>query len=254
MLLIEKRRLFVIIGMSFLMILAAAMYAYNIGMQANEKSSAETILFVGFIIAAAHLLLSIGLFVHAYKRKKDLAKFTELVRMGGNISEKKIARFGSLGTQIKTMLQNLNDISNKKSLRIAALNGLQKSLLDLISEQIFIVDLTGTIIDMSKTLKEKSGTYPISLTDLLPSADIKIIFQNAQRTHAPIIDDDNTVFFPIFSTLGDITFFIVDISKQSSINWASLLTKKQSVQKPVNTSETHTTPSRKKFWKKFLKK
>ncbi|ADD72287.1 hypothetical protein TPSea814_000138 [Treponema pallidum subsp. pallidum str. Sea 81-4] len=216
MLLIQKKRLLVVLIVSFLSILFSAGYAFRIGMLHAHKGSAETILFYGFVAAAFHFILSLYLMLHAHHKKKELLKLADMLRYGGSIGESHFKKFGVLGTQIQFLLKELLALSAQKSLKIAALSGLQRALTELIPTPVIIIDLNGTILDMTKGARKRVQRADKTLTieHIFPATDSTRAVQEAEKTHTPVEQEGGIVFIPVFSAVGNISHFLVDISKQ----------------------------------------
>ena len=68
MIIISKLKLISILVISFFLIIAAAVWAYSIGMQCQLKSSSELLLFLGFIGAGLQAVLSVSLLLSHGKR------------------------------------------------------------------------------------------------------------------------------------------------------------------------------------------
>ena len=104
-----------------------------------------------------------------------------------------------------------NTITSQKSLKIASLNGLIKSLVEMIDIPVAIVNLNGEIIETSKKIKsEIDYNKDLNIADIIPQIDIRKAFKEASLTHLPVKQEDN-ILIPFFSTIGDIAYFLVDI-------------------------------------------
>ncbi len=219
MLFVEKKRLIIILIFSFLLILASAIWAYNIGTLNGIKSDSELILFLGFIFAGVQLILSIILLFNAKKKHKDFLALMEIIKSGGIISDKKAKKIGSAGIKIKEALAVAHEITSKKSLKIASLNGLLNTMVNLIQEPVLVINLTGEILAVSAAAKTKISIAPdLNLSDCFPQLSVKDAFKEASSSHLPVEQEGKIVFFPVFSTIGDISYFLVDLSKEAALS------------------------------------
>ncbi len=215
---VDKRSFLFVLIFSFLLILAAAIWAYNVGTLSGIKSDSELILFLGFIFAGLQLLLFISLFLHAKKKHKDFLSLMEIIKAGGIISDKKAKKVGVAGIKLKESLAIAHEITSKKSLKIASLNGLLNTMVNFIQDPVLVVNLTGEIIAGSAAAKEKITFSPdLNLSDCFPQLSVKDAFTEASSTHLPVEQEGKIVFFPVFSTIGDISYFLVDLSKEAAL-------------------------------------
>ena len=87
-----------------------------------------------------------------------------------------------------------NTIPSQKSLKIASLNGLIKSLVEMIDIPVAIVNLNGEIIETSKEIKSEIGyNKDLNIADIIPQIDIR----EASLTHLPVKQEDN-ILIPFF--------------------------------------------------------
>ncbi len=246
MLFIQKRKIVVILLFSFVLILATAIWAYIVGSSCGIKSNSELVLFLGFIFAGLQLIASITLLLYSRRKQRDFFSLMEVIKSGGILSEEKAKRIGNIGLELKSSLMVAHDITAKKSLKIANLNGLLKALVECIKDPVLVVNLNGEIMDASPAAKEKIEFKPeLNLSDCLPSLSIKEAFKEASATHLPVEQGNQIIFFPVFSTIGDISYFLVDISKESAL--ANLV----KVVKPEKPYEEIPKKQRRNFFDRF---
>ncbi|CEM61831.1 hypothetical protein DWQ65_12430 [Treponema phagedenis] len=241
MVLIEKKRLILILCISFAAILISAAWAYTVGIHANQKGAAETVLFYGFILAGIHLLLSVYLLAHAHQKERELQKLVDILRYGGNINDKQFKKFGVLGDQMHNILRELLDLSGQKSIKIAGLSGLQKTLIEFIDSPLLLLTPDGTVIDMTKKAKtEIEFSDDLNIEDIFPDTDMNKVMHESDITHAPVTQGE-IIFLPVFSVLGNIVYFLIDMSKKKEYDWFSLFHKKdistESEKKDIDTAK-----------------
>lgn len=218
MIFIGKKLLFISLAVSFIFILATAFWAYFVGMRVPLKGDSELVLFLGFILSLLQLIIIINIIIGAVKKKKDFLSLMETIKTGGILSEKKVAKLGSAGFFLQEALSVSNTITAQKSLKIASLNGLIKSLTDMIDLPVVIVNLNGEIVEASQKIKaEIDYNKDLNIADILPQINIREAFKEASTTHLPVEQGDN-ILVPVFSTIGDITYFLVDTSKHGALS------------------------------------
>ena len=155
--------------------------------------------------------------IGAIKKKKDFFTLMETIKSGGILSKEKIKKLGSAGLALQEALEASSTITAQKSLKIASLNGLMRSLISMIDIPIVVVNLNGEIIDASQKIKtEKNYNKDLNISDLIPQVNIREAFKEASISHLPVEQGDN-LLIPVFSTLGDITYFLIDTSKHGAL-------------------------------------
>ena len=217
MIFIEKKLLFISLVISFVFMIITAFWAYSVGMKVPLKGDSELVLFLGFIFSGLQLIITINIIIGAIKKKKDFFTLMETIRAGGILSQEKIKKLGSAGFALQEALEASSTITAQKSLKIASLNGLMRSLISMIDIPIVVVNLNGEIIDASQKIKtEKNYNKDLNISDLIPQVNIREAFKEASISHLPVEQGDN-LLIPVFSTLGDITYFLIDTSKHGAL-------------------------------------
>lgn len=215
---IGKKLLFISLTISFIFMIATAFWAYSVGMQIPLKGDSELVLFLGFIFSGLQLILTVNIIIGALKKKKDFLSLMETIKAGGILSEKKVAKLGTAGFFLQDALSVSNTITAQKSLKIASLNGLVKSLIDMVELPIAIVNLNGEIVEASQKIKtEIDYNNDLNIADLVPQINIREAFKEASVSHLPVEQGDN-ILIPVFSTIGDIAYFLVDTSKHGALS------------------------------------
>ncbi|TFG81045.1 MAG: hypothetical protein E4H20_10555 [Spirochaetales bacterium] len=201
--------------------LGAAIWAYVIGSKAGLKGDAEQILFYGLIITVLELGGFIALMVQGQRKRRELEKFSELVRYGGTISSERLGSFGPLGVQLDAILKELSDASDRKSVRIASLTGLLRAVMDLMERSLVVVELDGRVVAASRPVTEADAFSELKIgesriSEFLPEADLRVVLEEADRTHATVERKEHLSFIPVFSVSGEITHFLVDLGKKGA--------------------------------------
>ncbi|UTY34622.1 hypothetical protein [Treponema putidum] len=217
MIFIEKKLLFISLIISFIFMITISFWAYGVGMKIPLKGDSELVLFLGFIFSGLQIIMIINIMIGAIKKKKDFLALMKTIKAGGILSEKKIAKLGTVGFFLQDALSTSNTITAQKSLKIASLNGLIKSLIDMIDIPVAVVNLNGEIVEVSQKIKtEIDYNKDLNIADIIPQIDIREAFKEASLSHLPVKQGDN-ILIPVFSTIGDIAYFLVDISKHGAL-------------------------------------
>lgn len=218
MIIIKKEKLIAAVFFSFLLILAVAVWGYRIGMQSQLKSTSELVLFFGFIAAGLHFVLLIAVLIYAKQKENDFLMLTKAIQLNGVLSESRAKKLGNLGFALRESLDEAYKISEQKSIKIAGLNGLVTELLQIIDRPLVVVSLTGEILDFSPKAQMSTGCKKGDLlAEIAPSISIKEAFQNAVQTRPAMQQGGGAVCYPVFSTTGTLSFFLIDLSQQPII-------------------------------------
>jgi len=241
MIIIEKKSLFAALLFSFLLILLTAVWAYRIGMQSNVKSSAELILFFGFIGAGLQLAVLIVMLLYAKRKENDFLMVTKAIQLNGVLSQARAKKLGNLGSALQAALEEAYKITEQKSLKIAGLNGLVTELLQRIDRPIAVINLTGEILYFSPKAQTDTGCKKGDLlSEIVPSVNIKEAVQNTVLTRSAVQQSEHVVCMPVFSATGTLAFLLVDLSQQPAITKV-MENVKHMMQKP-DTGKKHKNP------------
>lgn len=217
MVIIEKRKFIGMICFSFVLVLATAVWAYRTGMRYQLKSNSELALFFGFMGAGVQLFLLFGFLQYSKKKENDFSMVIKAIALNGVLSDVRAKKLGNIGFELQAALDTAYQIAEKKSKKIASLNGLIAVLLDIIDRPILIVDLAGEILDFSAKGQEAADCRKGDmLSQVFPTVSIKEAYQEAELTRLPVEQDGNVLFVPVFSARGDLSYFLVDISHQGT--------------------------------------
>ncbi|OHD81515.1 MAG: hypothetical protein A3J97_13945 [Spirochaetes bacterium RIFOXYC1_FULL_54_7] len=203
-------------------ILGSGMWAYYIAMAAGLKGDAERVLFYGFLLGAVELTSFILLMVFAKQKSREFENMTNLVRYGGSIPDERLDGFGSFGVQVKSMIKELADSSDRKSLRIASLTGLVRAVVELTDRSILIIGLDGRIVAASEALVGLPAFSELrvgisSIKEFLPEVELRSILEETDRSHGIVERQEHVSFIPVYSINGEITHFLVDITKKGAL-------------------------------------
>lgn len=218
MLLIRPRTAVLVILVSIASTLAAALWSYSYNAAEGRKGPAETMLFIGLAACAAELLLAAGMAAESRRRRTDLDSVAELVRSGGNLPYDRLERFGPVGERIRLIFQDISDVSERKSARIAALTGLLRAVLESVEIPMLVVGLDGRVVEASHGARsdERFADLRVGhsrLVDFFADADPGSVLQEADRSHAAVELKDGGLLYPVYSVRGEISHFLADLSE-----------------------------------------
>ena len=220
--LVRLRYVMALVGLALIASLGSSVWAYRIGMAAGLKGDAETMLFAGLVLSALEAGGLLLLIAGSRRKSHELETLTDLVRYGGTISDGRLDSFGVLGRQLKSILRELADASERKSLRIASLTGLLRTVMDMVERPLLIIGLDGRIVASSKGADDdESFSEPkigeSKIEEFVEGIDLRVILGEADRSHSVVERAGSMLFIPVYSVNGEITHFLVDMSKKGAL-------------------------------------
>ena len=157
----------------------------NVLTPADRKYFAETILFM--TIASA--VLCVGTIFMLYRRSRriirELDKLIDLNRFKQYSPQESLRKMGVLGERINLLYAQMNDLNERKSVKISAQSGVIEFLLQNIGLPLIVLDVTGRATEASRKYLEAAS---ISAEDLRTVPIEKIVSESevsgSARSHA----------------------------------------------------------------------
>lgn len=240
MILVRFGHLALIMILALVGTLGSAVWAYTIAMAAGQKGDAERVLFYGLLLGGFEFVSFFLLLFFAKRKSREFENLTDLVRYGGSVSDDRLDGFGFFGVQVKSMIRELSDSSDRKSIRIASLTGLVRAALELTDRSILIIGLDGRIVAASEAIigLPVFGELRVGqsgITEFLPDVDLQSVLEEADRSHGIVERAEHVNFIPVFSVNGEITHFLVELGKKGALEAIAemLQSKKTSTEKKV---------------------
>jgi signal transduction histidine kinase len=206
------------------LVLALSVYAFLTTrvLEASEaKLISERLLFVGILVSL--LLLGVGLYavLRAFRLSNALDKIVEMNRLTGFNADTALTRLGEVGEKIALLYAQVNELSERKSVKISAQAALNDFLLSLSEDAVLVTDARGTVIHMSRKVLERleasrAGLIGSSLDELLPDAEIGSAIAEMSRSRAPVTREqrgESIVLTPIFNREGSVAYAVVGFSR-----------------------------------------
>jgi PAS domain-containing protein len=123
-----------------------AMLREAAGLPASDaKILAERALFAGVVSASIMLLTLVVIMARVYRLSTALSRIADLQRVGGYDVEPALERLGEVGGSIARMYGQLNELSARKSTRIAAMNALLNVIMARSPQRLLVVDPRGAV-------------------------------------------------------------------------------------------------------------
>jgi hypothetical protein len=222
MILVRFSQLVAILVLAFAGTLGSAVWAYTLAMRAGMKGDAEQVLFYGLLLGVFMLVSFLVLLAFARRKSREFETLADLVRYGGSISDERLDSFGFFGVQVKSMIRELADASERKSIRIASLTGLVRAVVELTDRSILIIGLDGRIVAASESIIEVPAFTGLrvgvsSIAEFLPELELQSVLEEADRSHGIVERQEHVSFIPVYSVNGEITHFLVELGKKGTL-------------------------------------
>ena len=173
-----------------LSIAAMGIYGYNAmggGTDAppDAKVPAERFLYIS-VVGVSVILLS---FLATAGR--TLSVYRELDKRGDFSPELSMKKLGSIGERITLLYFTLNTLNEKKSLKISSLSGLTEFLVEQVELPLFVTDVRGTMLYVSRVFiesseKNRGEVLNMSVEDLYPDVPYGDALLKLDKNRAPV--------------------------------------------------------------------
>lgn len=226
MLLVRRTGLAVVLLLTLASVLFLGIRGYSVTGKAalsetERKLHAENLLYLT-LISSILLAFCYGvLFARSRSIIKEIDKIIELTRVGNISIQESLKKIGIIGRKIRTLYENLNDLNEKKSLKISSLSGLIAFLLGNVDLSLLVTDATGKVTDVSQRFKERSeddggSAVGKNINDILPELPFEEIATALERQHNLIQRQirEPFSFYPIFNRAGDMSHVVCIIGRQ----------------------------------------
>lgn len=123
-----------------------------VGLSAGEaKTAAEGVLFVGIAATTAVGVTLIGMLARLHQLSVTLTRLADLNRLGGHEFAPTLRRLGEVGESILQLYEQTIDLSERKTIRISAMDSLLSILVARSPGSILVVDPAGKIVRATPT-------------------------------------------------------------------------------------------------------
>ncbi len=226
MVLVNLKRLIII----FIFLLLSTLFLIYISLEkhsagfADFSITSQNILFWGIVITIIQILLFISTILSHKSIINNIGKITRI----GDLSHPKVKKImnsmGSLGNEIKSMIQEQNTVMELRANRISALNTLVKTLCNGYEESILITDINGDIISASNTLKNRlekanKGLFDQikNITDIRDDIPLQKILSYIEKQKISWQDKElkGIICSPVLDKQGNINFCLWEIESET---------------------------------------
>ncbi len=224
---IRKSVLIILLATAAASIGGIALYAWSLlnssaGFSADDiKYYSEQIVFAAVVLVSVLILFVILIFLRNRNFNRDLARLIKLDTINPASTENNLRRLGSLGKKLSLLYRQINDISDKRGLKIGALTSLTEFLCMNTQLQIILTDITGRILQVSRGyLDEKQAVRSElvlkNIRTVMPEVNFPGIVSELEKRHLPVeaeSGDEKIRWVPIHNRNNEISYIAAIPSK-----------------------------------------
>ncbi len=215
----------------------------------EAKVLADQVLFVGIVAGAALVLVSILFTVRMFNLSGALARIEDLNRVSGHEVTAALSRLGDVGESITRMYAQLNQISARKSTRIAAMDALLAYVLSRSRQRLLVVDPRGEIVRATPSALEflkGTGVTVVgkSVDSVIPQVEFTRTRAAVGRSAQPWMAERSkfpVAVQPVFNDRNEVAYYIYYLGPDTQLVMKKQPTENQSEGLPQD-KETTTTP------------
>jgi hypothetical protein len=214
---VRRRILFSLVAVCLVSVLYLAVRGYLALVRspwtsaALAKQEAETLLFVGIVACGLVLLIFAAVLLKSLSVSRELDKLISLTRAGSYSFEESLRRLGPLGGKIRLLQHQIQELSERRSLRISSLSGILEFLLNNTDLALLVLELTGRVEGASRSYlernKEKAGDLRgRHIGELDAEVAFPEVLASMEREHAPVGQPgkDRLVYYPVYNRTGQL--------------------------------------------------
>ena len=213
MILVRKFLLIITLLTALGFIITTGVYCYlsvndivNLPAEAR-KLLAENILFLSILFSVAVLVFILFLFLRSKAIVSELDKIGTLLRKGNFNPNESFKRLGPIGQNIQKIYRNLEELNEGKSKRISSLNAILSFFMSNTEMELFIIDITGKIENVSAAYVNKNEQTDVFYTgknieELINDMPVQEILSELEDKRSPVkkkINKDQFIFIPVFN-------------------------------------------------------
>ena len=228
MIALERRGLLFHLLFSIGLLLGLGVFGYLtiIGLP-ESKVAAERFLMVSVVLTLLALVGGYILYRRGHNLNQTLRIAEQRLRQGGFSTAEffEQRRLGDLGRELQAIYTGMEEISEKKSLRIGALNALNNFLLSRAAERLAVINVNGVIFQASEpflnSLEAKRGeVIGQDVTKLLPELDLeKAVNHFYRETSALDLGSGEAAIriYPVFDARRELAYAVIVFGEEKEM-------------------------------------
>lgn len=234
---LERGRSLAFLLFTLLVVLGLGIFGYlTIRALPESKAAAERFLMIAALLAVLSSVVAVGVYRRSRNLDQTLRRALARTAQSGFSVRGYFAsaNLGEMGRLLSEIFSQLEELSEKKSLRIGALNTLNQTVLNLLSEAVIVTNAEGTIFQWSKPAarreaegaapEEESGMLPLGespITSRLSGLDIEVMVNHFYRERSAYRyagPEGEATVYPVFDARGNLTYSLFILGSEVDLN------------------------------------
>jgi hypothetical protein len=215
MILVRRRLLFWLLAFCLAAVLYLAVRGYLEAGGVSGTAQAETTLFLGIVFCILILLVFTALLLKSFNVSRELDKLISLAQSGSISIEESLRRLGPLGGKIRLLQGRIQELSERRSLRISSLSATLDFFLNNTGLSLLVLDLAGGIEAASRGFLEQNKKQAAEVVgrhigEVDPESPFPEVVARMEREHAPVGQPgkDRLTYYPVYNRRSELANLI----------------------------------------------
>jgi hypothetical protein len=227
MVLAGRKALIVLFVWGAASILFLGSWGYSLFVRADLAASprflGERLLYAGIVCACVFLVLFFRLFLRSRGVIRELDRLVELSKHGGLPSSAGLRKLGKVGEKIARLYTQINELNDKRGLRIGAMSALIDLLMGSIEIPLLVTDVMGTILHASREYLDRRKVARVdvvgaSMEDLFAEVVMAEIVFEIGKSHTTVektVSKGSLFCSPVYDRNHDLSFLLFVFEKKT---------------------------------------
>jgi hypothetical protein len=215
MILVRRRLLFGLLASCLGGVLYLAVRGYLEAGRTSGTTQAETTLFLGIVFCILILLVFAALLAKSFNVSRELDKLISQAQSGSISIEESLRRLGPLGGKIRLLQSRIQELSERRSLRISSLSAILELLLNNTELSLLVLDLAGGIEAASRGFLEQNKKQVAEvvgrhIAEVDPETKFPELVARMERDHSPVGQPgkDRLTYYPVYNRQSELANLI----------------------------------------------
>jgi PAS domain-containing protein len=176
----------------------------------------QRFLYVAFLFVVLEILLFMRVLLRSRNVGRELDKLIEITRYRGLPNARNLKRLGPIGDQISRLFDQLNSLSERKSLKISSLSELSAFLMNNVSVPAIVATVDGKVVYASRaflerTKRPRNEIIDGQVDDLAPGIRFTEVTAELDRVHSSLQGKSKRTmltFYPIRNGADQLSYVV----------------------------------------------
>ncbi len=196
MLLIRRSVLIIFFAVVILALIGTAVWAFFltggevIPTSGELRYRAETLLFTSIVVSTVLTAVFAVIMIRSRNIDRMLNKLIKQNNMNPSSTKEGLLRLGKTGGKLNLLYRQIDEISEKRGLKISCMSEALKFYSDKLPEPVLLIDISGKIVQMSRGwaqhFGEKESVIGNSIESIFGEISLTDIILKLEKTHLPL--------------------------------------------------------------------